>query len=428
VSTETRPIRMIAYLAPAFPAVSSTFVQDELTEVERRGIEVLPITLRRPKDPAPDQDTLAARTACVYDRPPLRVALDGLAGLFRYRSGAIRALGFLIEDMDEVGWTRRAAWKLLFQCLAAVRLADLLRAGQCQHLHVHFIHSPAQIAMYASALTGIPFTVTVHANDLFVHGRLLRAKSLRAKRIFAISGFHRRCLVEQGVAIDRVTVVRCAARLPAIDTRLPRPATRPFRIGTLGRLIEKKGIDVLVEALGVLVQSGHDLVLDIAGDGPLRGEIESQVQRLELAARVRFVGALSHREVAAWMNGLDAFALACKPDRNGDMDGIPVVLMEAMSLAIPVLTTRLSGIPELVIHERTGLKSEPGDVAGLAGQIARLIEDPALRSRLAEAGFRHVRGEFSSTLNVDRLLAGIVGGPADYRESDYARSRAAQEA
>jgi glycosyltransferase involved in cell wall biosynthesis len=400
----------LAYLAPSFPAHSSTFVQDELLELERRGFQVLPITVRRPPDPAPDHPELIARTHCLYDRAPWRLALQGLAGLPAWGGGALRALGWLAADLVAAGLWRPRTWKLAYQCLVAVRLARMLKERGCAHLHVHFIHVPAQIAMYASALSGVPFTVTAHANDIFEHGLLLARKARRARRVLAISAFNREQLIGRGVAADRIAIVRCAARLPACRLRGPRPESPLLRVGTLGRLIEKKGVDVLIDAVARLANDGIPIALEIAGDGPLRGELRARARRLGLDDCVRFLGALTHREVADWMGSLDAFALACKPDRRGDMDGIPVVLMEAMSLGIPVVATRLSGIPELVIHEQTGLKAAPGDAVGLATQLARL-RDPALRARLGDAGAEHVRREFSSALNVDRLLAAFDAGP-----------------
>jgi len=186
---------------------------------------------------------------------------------------------------------------------------------------------------------------------------------------------------------------------------LPSRERRLFcRIGTLGRLVEKKGVDVLIRALALLRARGHELELSIAGDGPLRGELEALVAELGLGESVHFAGNLAHAGVREWMHDLDMFVLACKPDVNGDMDGIPVVLMEAMSQCVPVVSTRLSGIPELVVHESTGLLADPGDFKGLAGQIDRLLDSPELRRTLARRAQDHVREEFGQDVNLARLL------------------------
>jgi colanic acid/amylovoran biosynthesis glycosyltransferase len=199
--------------------------------------------------------------------------------------------------------------------------------------------------------------------------------------------------------------VRCGVQVPDVEKPPTGSPKHRFLIGSLGRLVEKKGFDVLIEAAGVLKQRGHALELLIAGDGPLRDELMALVEQRQLAQCVTFVGPLSHSAVPAWMATLDAFVLACKPDANGDMDGIPVVLMEAMAQGLPVVSSRLSGIPELVAHQRTGLLAEPGDAQGTATQIERLMASPEYARTLARQGQAHVRNEFGQAVNIDRLLS-----------------------
>jgi len=177
-----------------------------------------------------------------------------------------------------------------------------------------------------------------------------------------------------------------------------------YRIGTLGRLVEKKGVDDLLRAVALLAKAGVAVDLDIAGDGPLREQLEALARELGVLDQVTFIGSLDHTAVAAWLRSLDVFALACKADANGDMDGIPVVLMEAMSQRVPVVSTRLSGIPELVVHRETGLLGEPADPQGLADALQLLLRDHDLRQRLADAAARHVEAEFGQSVNVDRLI------------------------
>jgi colanic acid/amylovoran biosynthesis glycosyltransferase len=169
-------------------------------------------------------------------------------------------------------------------------------------------------------------------------------------------------------------------------------------------LVEKKGMDVLIRAVAELRERPYRIELSIAGDGLLRSELEALVRDLDLIDTVRFEGSIAHSQVTDWMRNLDAFVLACRKDARGDMDGIPVVLMEAMSQSVPVISTRLSGIPELVVHEQTGLLADPGDPVSLAAQIDRLLESVELRSRLVGRAMEHVRREFSQDVNLDRLL------------------------
>jgi len=207
-----------------------------------------------------------------------------------------------------------------------------------------------------------------------------------------------------GVPPGKLAVVRCGVSLASRTDRPLYEARLRYRIGSLGRLVEKKGMDELIRAVALLRSRRYDIELTIAGDGPLREPLAALAAELGIRASVHFEGALGHAAVNEWLRTLDVFALACKADARGDIDGIPVALMEAMSQRVPVVSTRLSGIPELVVHERTGLLAGPADAESMALALARLLDDPALRATLADAAARHVQSEFSQDINVERLL------------------------
>lgn len=394
----------VAYLSPAMPALSETFVYEELLALARRGVTVVPFSVRKPAKPVPAQQALAERVTHLYDGGPLAVVLDGLLRLpqFGFRVG--KALMYLASDIRECGPLRLSSWKLGYQFLAGSKLAAFMGLRGCTHLHVHFAHVPTQIAMYASALSGVPFTVMAHANDIFEDGILLKRKAARSKRMLTISDFNRRYLEGLGIPAHQLAVVRCGVSFAAPSSapkRLPGPT---FKIASLGRMVEKKGFDVLIEAVALLRQRGMAVELSLAGDGPLLSNMKQlAIDRCGLTG-VLFVGGLPHHEVAAWMQQHDAFVLACKQDSQGDMDGIPVVLMEAMSQGVPVVSTRLSGIPELIQHGRTGLLAEPGNAVSLAEQIEALIQSVELRQRLTHNAQAYVSQEFGQATNIDRLI------------------------
>ena len=394
----------VAYLAPEIPALSATFVYEEILCLERRGVLVVPFSVHVPGSPAKGQDALASRVTVLYGGKAWLEVLQGLAWWPLFGGRALQAMLCLLSDMSALGWFRLGSWKLAYQFLAGVRLARRMQRAGCSHLHVHFAHVPTQIGMYASALSGIPFTVTAHANDIFERGALLKTKAARAKKFLTISEHNIRHLRGLGIPSEQLAIVRCGVSLTTDTYSVGRRAQGGVvHIGSLGRMVEKKGFDVLIRAVGLLKQRGHAVVLHIAGDGPLRDELVALVQSLSMESDVVFEGSMPHSKVSAWMKGLDIFALACKQDKAGDMDGIPVVLMEAMSQALPVVSTRLSGIPELVIHEETGLLAKPADAQDLAMQLERLVTSVPFSEKLRQQAFGFVKGEFSQEVNLDRL-------------------------
>jgi glycosyltransferase involved in cell wall biosynthesis len=395
----------IAYLAPEIPALSATFVYEELLNLEKRGVRIYPFSVHATENINLKNNELASRVIYLYESNILVHLIRGLILFPTFGFKVIKAFGQLIADIYDCGPLKLTSWKLAFQFLVALRLANKLRKLKCEHLHVHFAHVPTQIAMYASTMSGVPFTVTAHANDIFERGILLKQKAERALKFLTISEFNRTYLEEIGLARNKLAVVRCGVNFELTNHRLNQFADKSvIQIGTLGRLVEKKGVDILIRAVYILFKSSaYDVRLSIAGDGPLLVELQSLVSTLGLTDIVTFVGSLSHSNVAEWMSALDVFVLACKKDSNGDMDGIPVVLMEAMSQSVPVISTQLSGIPELVIHGETGLLAIPNDADDLSQQLLTLIETKGLADRLTKNAQLHVKNEFSRDVNLDRL-------------------------
>ncbi|MBV5329580.1 MAG: glycosyltransferase, partial [Chlorobium sp.] len=249
----------------------------------------------------------------------------------------------------------------------------------CTHLHIHFAHVPTDIGMYASLLTGIPFSFTAHANDIFERGWLLREKIARSKFTATISNYNRNWLISKGCQGEKIQIVRCGIDSSRFTPIPLKKIVAPFRIGTIGRMVEKKGFDTLIEAAALLKKKGVDLRLVVAGDGPMRTTLHELVDKLQLQDTVELSGSIANQDVPAWLHTLDLFVLPCREDQNGDMDGIPVVLMEAMLSGIPVISTRISGIPELITDEVSGLLIAPHEPHALARAMERFLLDYELR-------------------------------------------------
>jgi glycosyltransferase involved in cell wall biosynthesis len=214
----------------------------------------------------------------------------------------------------------------------------------------------------------------------------LRDKIRRADFIVCISEFHRRFYLEHGARPAQLHVVYCGIDTSAFAFRR-RPRSGRFRVLSVGRLVEKKGFGDLIEACRLLVDRGRDVEVAIGGDGPLEADLRRRVAELGLGDRVELPGRpILQEDLPAFLAGGDAFAQPCVWSSDGDVDGTPRTLMEAMACGLPSVSTRLAGIPDIIEDGAAGLLVEPGDVAGLADALQRLVDDPALADRLARGG------------------------------------------
>jgi glycosyltransferase involved in cell wall biosynthesis len=266
-------------------------------------------------------------------------------------------------------------------------------------------HVPATIAMYAARQLGVPFSFTGHANDLFTQRSLLREKLLRSAFTACISRWHRdfyRTLAD--LPDSRLPIVRCGVEMPDSPLSRRRPETADFRILSVGRLVPKKGFEVLLHAVAELVRRGRPIQCRIAGNGPQRETLERLRRDLALEDAILFEGPVSNATVKTMLRDVDLFVLPCQVDASGDRDGIPVALMEAMAAGVCTVSGDLPAIRELIEHRVSGWLVPPGDAEALAGGLETLMTDDDLRAHLAEAGRRHVASEFSLNTNVDRLI------------------------
>lgn len=405
--------KRVAYLAPELPSLSATFVSNEIWAMEDMGVEVCPYSIHQPNHKAHGEkaEKLALRTKIIYAQSLMSSVLALGELTFKHTRSSVRGFGQLFGDLIKTGMFTKQSAKLGYQFLQAAWLAKDLRVQNVEHLHIHFAHVPTQVGMYAAALAGVPFTFMAHANDIFERPLLIKEKIKRAKKAVTISHFNIDLMTRQGGDPNKMSIVRCGVHPTEELTQKPggKDKTR-FVIGTLGRLVEKKGVDTLIQAGALLKEKQISFRIEIAGDGPLLKDLEQQVEDAGLLEQIVFLGSMPHDKALNWMKDVDAFVLAGKKNAQGDMDGIPVVLMEAINFGIPVLSTYLSGIPELVIHKKTGLLSKPEDAEALANNIISLANSSKLVGTLVSEAKNHLRAEFDQNLNASRLLS-IINNP-----------------
>ena len=390
------------YIVSRFPHVSETFIVREMDALARRpGIEIELFSL------FPAHSTTVHRLAEPWvprlRRPGLAAGLAASLGWL-----ARRPLRFL-SSLAVVATSYARSPGHLVRALATVPIAAAhardMRSLRLDHLHAHYATYPALAAWLAWRLTGISYSFTAHAHDLYVDQSMLARKVADAAYVVTISEFNRAVLEPYGGGTATpVEVVHCGIDTSAYDGALSAPpASGPVRALCVASLQEYKGHRFLLDAVA---QPGLErIALDLVGDGELRDALEQQAARLGLGERVSFRGALEESEVAALLDQADLFVLPSIVAADGQMEGLPVALMEALAAGVPVVSTRLSGIPELVRDGETGVLAEPGDAQSLAAALRRVVDDPRAAERSAQAGRELVRREFTLQRTADQLAS-----------------------
>lgn len=401
----------VLIIASWLPKLSETFVYRDVLGLRQAGVTVGTASVHRPQatwdDPVLTE--LAVETIPVYGAGPLRLLRDAAAACWRRPRQALATLSLIVRDGlrgSDVRGIRRL--KVFWQGLAGLALARRLASHPPQHIHAHMAHVPATIAMYAARQLGVPFSFTGHAADIFRDRSLLTEKLARADFVRCISVWHRRFynrIVSR--AESRYPVIRCGVDINAFTVADPPPADPPPLIMSVGRLVPKKGMDLLLRALSRLQQAGHTFRGLIIGEGPELPRLTALVQQLGLAEQVELAGARPNSIIRQLLPAATIFALPCRTSPDGDQDGIPVVLMEAMACQVACISGDLPAIRELITDQVSGILIPPENVDALTRGLMQLLADHQQRHQLAEQASRRIAEEFALTINVERLQQAI---------------------
>lgn len=399
--------RKIVVVLKGYPRLSETFIAQELRGLERAGLDLALVALRRPSDAKrhPVHDEIGAPVAYLPEYlsdEPSRVLRSLLKSLVQ--AGFWRALGTFLGDYAR----DRTRNRIRRFGQALVLAAEWPEGGRW--LHAHFIHTPASVAAYASLISGIPWTCSAHAKDIWTSAAWdVSAKLGSARwvvtctkagydRLRQLAGEPQRVhLSYHGLDLDRFA--------PLCRRRPPRDGSDPLDpvvILSVGRAVEKKGFDVLLRALAALPGALAWRLVHIGGGEQLES-LKAQAASLELSNRIVWKGALAQEDVLSHYRQADLFALACRIAGDGDRDGLPNVLIEASSQGLACVSTLVSGVPELLRDGEDGLLVAPDDPAALALALASAITDPALRARLGAAAERGVRERFDHRAGIAKL-------------------------
>jgi glycosyltransferase involved in cell wall biosynthesis len=397
----------VAYLLKRFPRLSETFVLHEILELERQGQELRLFSIMNPGEELVHADVSRVRTPVTYFPTGYRAVLPLLrAHLTLWRRDPRRYAGIVAYILQR----RRHSATVKHFVRAGWLALQLERAG-VRHLHAHFAHGPTSVAHFVKLLTGLPYSFTAHAKDIYTSPPDLLASKIRgASFVVTCTGYNVEHLSE---LVGEKAATRIHRIYHGLDLRKFNPnGAHPHGqdggaplILAVGRLVEKKGFPYLVEALSLLVACGYDARLRIVGGGEMKESLRGQIAEAGLQDRVELLGPRPQEELIDLYREAAIFALPSIVAESGDRDGIPNVLVEAMRLGVPVVSTTVSGIPELVIDGETGLLVLPRDAPALASALARLLDDAALRARLVAGASRHVANDFDLVSNTRRLRA-----------------------
>lgn len=388
----------VLYILKRFPRLSETFVLNELLGLEAAGDEILVDGLLEPEDEPRhlELDQLRAQVRYLPRRPRLR-----------HRS--VRSAHARVALRAPIRWLRAAlrakrsdSWRRFVQ---AGLCADRIRVLGVEHVHAHFATAAAEVARDAAYLARVPVSVTAHAKDIYHadNAPMLARRLSGVDTVVTVS----RCNVEhlrRALAPD--VDIRHIPNGVSLAAMVGRPPNGP--ILCVSRLVPKKGIDVLVDAIALLAPMRPDITVEIIGGGPLLDELRGRAEALGLGPRIRFLGRQPSSVVADAYQRCSMVVLPCRIDADGDRDGLPTVLVEALARGLPVVSTDIVGIPELVRDGVTGLLTPPDDPAALAGAITRLLDDPSFARGLGMAGRALVSCDFDPARSL-RALRAVFG-------------------
>lgn len=407
-----RELPRVGYVLKRYPRYSETFIVNEILAHEAAGLEIEIFSLRPPSD-THFQDTIARVRA-----PVTYIPHEGPKAAQLW--SAIKATG---ESLPEI-WCALSMAKEedVRDVYQSVLLASEIKMKRIGHLHAHFGSLATTIARLASRFTGIPYTFTAHAKDIFhesVQPDDLRRKLADAAATVTVSDYNVGYLHERyGPSTARVRRIYNGLELDKFA--YASPEARSPLILAVGRLVEKKGFGDLIEACAILAAQGCEFTCRIIGEGELRTELHEQIASLGLQSRVELSGPRPQSEVIEQMRSAALFAAPCVIGEDSNRDGLPTVLLEAMALGTPCVSTDVTGVPEVLLHTKTGLMVPQHDPPALAEACKRLLLEPTLRVQLASGARRLIKQEFDVHQNAASLRElfqadyGSVGARRDF--------------
>jgi colanic acid/amylovoran biosynthesis glycosyltransferase len=398
----------LAYVVSMFPCWSETFILNELLDHRSNGLKAQVLSLKLCNESKKHDDAIPIIPDTLY--PPNPWSWEIITGHICYfLKNPIRYTATLFSLFRMQTRNIEVHFKALAVFWLAGYFAKEVKKNSIEHLHAHFATYPALLAWIISRFVRISFTITAHAHDIYVDQGMLKLVAPHAGAIVTISEFNRNLIrKELGDSVGKKTeVIHCGIELKRFQfiesSWKDRTEERKLQLLSIGRLSGIKGFSYLIRAVELLCQEGVGVECRIVGDGPLREQLLALVHEKGLEKSIRFLGACRADEIHKLFKEADLFVLACARDPIEGHDGIPVVFMEAMAYGVPVIGTKLSGIPELIRQDDTGTLAESEDAASIKEMILAALRDPNKLDRMRRNGRLCVEKEFNIKKNGKRL-------------------------
>lgn len=391
----------LAYIIGTYPGLTTTFIDREIRALLSMGVQVRVVSIRKPHTIlAQTQEQLQSITSYLLPASWRRFITGHLRFSLKkpvvYFETLINLLRGHHPDLT-------ARLKSILHFAEGVYAAELIREHHCDHIHAHFVDRASTAALVASKLLNVPYSVTAHANDIYVRPELLDLKFAQASFVSTCTGYNRQHLEKEYKLNGKLHCFYHGLELEDYQPDL-NTSTKTSVITSVGQLKEKKGFSYLIQACQTLRDKGYTFHCQIIGDGPLRSTLEQQIHDLALEPYVTLRGALPHESVIHQLKSSSMFVLPCITGSDGDRDGIPNAILEAMAMQLPIVSTLHSGIPEVVTDGFNGLLVPLADSKSLADAMARLLDQPELCRQMGERGRQVVTEKFDAKQNATRLL------------------------
>lgn len=410
--TQQPPTPTLAYILKGYPRISETFISNEILLLERLGFTMRLFSMRRPREDFSHASVKEIKARVDY------LPTELLVDFFRLLRPNIFLAAKKPKQFRE---TLGIAAQGLSKGKEPATLKHLLQAGYLTNnhlendpsiaqLHGHFAHSPTSVTMFASLLSGIPFSFTAHAKDIYTSDKeKLRRKIARARFVVTCTRHNKEYL--DALAGDSPTPISTPIYCiyHGIDTALFQQSEvsaathTPFKILTVARMTAKKGLATIYQALAGLHQKGIRFEHTLIGDGDDREKILALITELGLKEHCRWIGTRTHEEVLLHFRASDLFVLGCEIAANGDRDGIPNVLVESLAMGVPALSSAVSAIPEILIDGKTGMTVPPSEPEQLGKAMLRILTDEQLRRQLIAGGQQLVKETFDNRRWIEKL-------------------------